>query len=211
MVNDSGQLYTIEGIAAAIIMLVTAHIVLNTTTLYTPADTHVTDMQLEQLGNDALAMMDTTDKPNASPFSYEYKKSPLEIYISESRNKDTSEKGFNTEFNEYVNYLYDPLNTKTMLDQRPIQWSANVYFRRTNGTIGSYFFDDSASLPKGKTITGKEHFVRVTRLVHIQGKPPNNLASSPPIIIPAADMRPDTGDPSNLDQVVLLEVLLWRD
>ena len=115
MVNNAAQLYTIEGISAAVIMLVTAYIVLNSTTLFTPADTHVTDMQLEQLGNDALAMMDTTDAitpvvqpvPPAPQFtSYEMKMSSFgEDYIL---NGDAPAiLGFNTDFNNYVNYLYD--------------------------------------------------------------------------------------------------------
>jgi hypothetical protein len=214
MVNNSGQLYTIEGITAAVIMLVTAYIVLNTTTLYTPADTHVTDMQLEQLGNDALAMMDTADRPTPSTFSYEYKKSPLETYINESRNKDNLTAipiliGFNTDFNNYINYLndFDPNATMVRTDRRPIQWSAKVYYRGKNG-IGNYSFDDSSSRWDGKAMTGKEHFVRVTRLVHIQGKPP----STPLVTIPS-DMHPISadGEPDKWDQVVLLEVLLWRD
>jgi len=61
MVNDSGQLYTMEGVAAGVIMLLTAYIVISTTSIYTPGDTHIPDMQLEQLGSDVLAMMDTPD------------------------------------------------------------------------------------------------------------------------------------------------------
>ncbi|MCC7566269.1 MAG: hypothetical protein KO206_08345, partial [Methanomicrobiaceae archaeon] len=62
MVNDAGQLYTMEGIAAAIIMILTAYIIVSTASIYTPGDTHITDMQLEQLGSDVLAMMDTPKK-----------------------------------------------------------------------------------------------------------------------------------------------------
>jgi|MTBAKMStandDraft_1061839.scaffolds.fasta_scaffold40589_2 hypothetical protein len=61
MVNDSGQLYTIEGIAAGVLMIVTAYLVVSTTTILTPQDVHIIDMQFQQLGNDALAMMDTSD------------------------------------------------------------------------------------------------------------------------------------------------------
>ena len=60
MVNsDRAQLYTIEGFAAALIMLITAFLVLNATSVYTAGDTHINDMQLEALGTDALKMMDT--------------------------------------------------------------------------------------------------------------------------------------------------------
>ncbi|MBP1928713.1 hypothetical protein J2741_001260 [Methanolinea mesophila] len=61
MVNDIGQLYTIEGVAAGILMIVTAYLVISSTTVITPQDVHIIDMQLEQLGNDALAIMDTPD------------------------------------------------------------------------------------------------------------------------------------------------------
>ena len=85
MVDEAGQLYTIEGIAAAVIMLVTVYIMLTTTTLYTPADTHVTDMQLQQLGTDALAMMDTANNINSSGTnSFEQQESDLERFVSEN-------------------------------------------------------------------------------------------------------------------------------
>ena len=61
MVNDAGQLYTMEGVAAGLIMLLTAYIVVSTTSVYTAGDTHIPDMQLEQLGSAVLAMMDTPD------------------------------------------------------------------------------------------------------------------------------------------------------
>ena len=35
MVNDAGQLYTMEGIAAGLIMLLAAYIVVSTTSIYT--------------------------------------------------------------------------------------------------------------------------------------------------------------------------------
>lgn len=66
MVNDSGQLYTIEGLAAGALMIVTAYLVMNATTVLTPGDIHVNDMQLAQLGNDVLKMMDTPDANNVN-------------------------------------------------------------------------------------------------------------------------------------------------
>ena len=62
MVNsEGGQLYTIEGIAAGLLMIMTAYLVVNATSVYTAGDTHISDMQLEQLGSDALKMMDTPE------------------------------------------------------------------------------------------------------------------------------------------------------
>ena len=50
--REDGQLYTIEGVAAALIMLMTAYLVVNATSVYTAGDTHINDMQLETLGSD---------------------------------------------------------------------------------------------------------------------------------------------------------------
>ena len=61
MVSEEGQLYTMEGVAAGIIMLLAAYIAVSTTGIYTTGDTHIPDMQLEQLGSDVLAMVDTRD------------------------------------------------------------------------------------------------------------------------------------------------------
>ncbi len=61
MVDNDGQIYTIEGVSAAILMVVTVYLVVTTTTVLTPQDVHIIDMQLQQLGSDALAMMDTPD------------------------------------------------------------------------------------------------------------------------------------------------------
>ena len=55
--DDGGQLYTIEGVAAALIMVITAYLVVNATSVYTAGDTHISDMQLETMGTDALTVM----------------------------------------------------------------------------------------------------------------------------------------------------------
>lgn len=57
--NESGQLYTIEGVAAAIMMVITAYLVISSASIFTPQEKHVAQMQLEQLGHDALVVMDT--------------------------------------------------------------------------------------------------------------------------------------------------------
>jgi len=200
MVDDYGQLYTIEGIAAAVIMLVTAYIMLNTTTLYTPADTHVIDMQLQQLGNDALSMMDTTDRviPSSQGANQSYVSylSPLEesVRYSDTRN-------FNNTLKIYANSLYG--NPNPVIDSRPLQWNSTIYYRTTGDSVGSYPFANSE-----RNLTGREHYVTVTRWVHLNETPSNNTPglSDPNVIIPIGPngMR-------NEDQVVLLEVLLWRD
>jgi hypothetical protein len=148
MVNDHAQLYTIEGITAGIIMLVTAYLVLSTTTIFTPGDVHITDMQLEQTGNDALAMIDTPanfnvseSRPNTTTLSYFIQQNHPEM--------------FGIMFNNSVNSRSKP---DSPADK--IQFNATVFYRNyTTETIGSYPFNQSAMM------TGRENSIRVTRLV----------------------------------------------
>jgi hypothetical protein len=151
--RTGGQLYTIEGFAAALIMIVTAWIVIGTTSVYTPGDTHISDMQLEQLGTDVLMAMDTPDA-SAVPL-----KSPLQTFVE---NKDgTGPALFNNMFLSYSNN-----KTGAMTDN--IQYMAWVTYRKVNETL-QYEFSKSRSLTPG------DHAVRVTRWVLVD----NTAASMP--------------------------------
>ncbi|HPD75766.1 MAG TPA: hypothetical protein P5217_04480 [Methanoregulaceae archaeon] len=194
--HAAGQLYTIEGIAAALIMIVTVWIVLGTTTMYTPGDTHISDMQLEQLGTDVLAMMDT---PN-STLENRNNTSNLQQMIKNNYSAFSNPPGdyrkgpelFNTMFLSYANSM-----TNGRADH--IQYSATVYYRNATTPTGSYEFSKTHDISPG------DHAVRVTRWVLI-----DNTITGPtdyPSVIPA---------PANnniLDrrwQEVLVEVLIWR-
>ena len=109
MVNSEGQLFTIEGIAAALIMLMTVYIVVNTTSVYTPGDTHINDMQLEVIGSDALKMMNIPENGSVG-------KSPLESIVE---NNDGA--AFYTTFN-------NTLNNRTGTKSDTIQFMANVSY-----------------------------------------------------------------------------------
>ena len=119
MVNSEGQLFTIEGIAAALIMLVTVYIVVNTTSVYTPGDTHINDMQLEVIGTDALKMMNTA--PNGT-----FGKSPLEIAVQ------------NNDGDAFYRFFNSTLNSRTWDRSDTIQFMANVSYVKDNaGNINS--------------------------------------------------------------------------
>jgi len=193
--HAAGQLYTIEGIAAALIMLVTAWIVLGTTTMYTPGDTHISDMQLEQLGSDVLAMMDT---PNTS-LENRAQTSDLQKFIKNNYSAVSSPPGdyhkgpelFNTMFLSYANGL-----TNGRADH--LQYAATVYYRNATTPTGSYEFS------RTRNITPGDHAVRVTRWVLID----NTITSGP------TDYKSLTpAGTAILDrrwQEVLVEVLIWR-
>lgn len=153
MVNDMGQLYTIEGIAAGLIMLLTAFIVVNSTSVYTPGDTHISDMQLEVLGSDALKMMNTA--PNST-----IGKSPLQTIV------ETDDTGtFGTMFLAIV-------NNRAAGDTDDIHYSANVTYVDHNGAI--------SSIPLGATdrLYGGEHVVRVSDWVIVEKQFPDCSSQS---------------------------------
>jgi hypothetical protein len=182
MVNNEGQLYTIEGIAAGIMMVVTAYIILSSTYILTPGDTHINDMQLEQLGNDVLKMMDTRDAYDSNALNiYDAKQSLLESYISSFNpnlitiDPDDPTPGFIQYFKQYS-------------DDPRLQLSANVYYRSGEEVKSKQFLPSPSD--------NREHFVTVTRWVYIDP--------------PADAWLDDPGDDPG-PKTVLLEVSLWRD
>ena len=142
MVNDAGQLYTMEGIAAGLIMILTAYIVVSTTSIYTTGDTHIPDMQLEQLGSDVLAMMDTPDSNGG------------ENQLVEFVHNNSS-----TEFAEtFLRYC----NAKTDGTRDNLHMSASVTYREN-----SEIKERPLVAPDEETWTGRESAVRVTRWVQL--------------------------------------------
>jgi len=148
--NESAQLYTIEGFAAALIMVITAFLVLNATSVYTAGDTHINDMQLEALGTDALKMMDT---PVSSA-----EISPLVEIITYTTPVGTLNATFNTMFMNYTNVTgAGPIHD--------IQYSASYSCRdSTTNNVTSY------PLSYSRNLTGGEHSVKATKWV-IVNKP----------------------------------------
>lgn len=150
MVNDGGQLYTMEGVAAGLIMLLTAYIVISTTSVYTAGDTHIPDMQLEQLGSDVLAMMDTPDRDG--------EESQLVGFV----NKDKSDE-FNSTFLGYCNMMTG--------DTDNLHMSANVTYRDANANV----IKEHQLVKPDDTWTGRESAVRVTRWVQLDSEPSRSL------------------------------------
>ena len=148
MVNDAGQLYTMEGIAAGLIMLLAAYIVVSTTSIHTTGDTHIPDMQLEQLGSDVLAMMDTPDSVDGE--------SQLVKYINNANVADFR-KEFKDTFLTYCNATTDSSGDN-------LHMSAIITYR-SGEAINKY------ELVSDETWTGRENAVRVTRWVHLDKNP----------------------------------------
>ena len=186
MVNYDGQLYTIEGVAAGLIMLLTAFIVVGTTSVYTPGDTHIADMQLEQMGSDALHMMNTPNTCCAenSPTCPGNQYGKI-ICDENSTLKSTIINNDKAIFGEtFLSFC----NTTAGGTTDNLQYSADIYYRTPSNSVNRLHFAESRNL------TGGEHAVRVTEWVHL-----TTWLTRP------ADAGIDR------DRAVLVEVLVWRD
>ena len=181
MVNGDAQLYTIEGIAASLIILLTAYIVLNSTSIYTPGDSHINDMQLEVIGSDALSMMNMPVNGSAGT-------SALQAVIE---NNDSA--GFNTIFSNI-------LNNRTGATPDTIQFLANVTYvvpaGPNTGNVNTYRLNAS------RLLYGGEHAVRVSQWVIVDTYSPA-LGHD---IFPECVFAQCRGK-----HAALVEVLLWRD
>ncbi len=137
MVDSGGQLYTIEGISAGLIMLMTAYIVVNSTSIYTPGDTHISDMQLEVIGSDTLTMMNTA--PNNSVGS------PLRTFVGQGDGPAFTTASLNI------------VNNRTGGLPDAIQFTANVSYVRPDDSINSTLFAHSSrSLTGGGTCSPRD-------------------------------------------------------
>ncbi|MGC9436154.1 MAG: DUF7288 family protein [Methanomicrobiales archaeon] len=145
--NDRGQLYTMEGLAAALIVLVTAWLVLDAPAVYAPGDAHISEMQLAELGTDALAVLDTPASASG--------KSELQRWV---------EGGDGQAFAENFSAL---TANRTGSPDR-IGFNATLWYRDGEGV---------ASLPFATrgVWTGHEEAVRVSRWVHVTDPQPRIL------------------------------------
>jgi hypothetical protein len=137
-------------------MLVTAYLVVSTTTVLTPQDVHIIDMQLQQLGNDALAMMDTPDEfgiTNARQYS-----ELTEVIINNEPDV------FKERFQNYIN------NTTNV--------AGTGYDRlRYNATISYWNVTNQMNTtPFGGDIYYRENAVKVSRWVYL---PPFDVTGYP--------------------------------
>jgi hypothetical protein len=181
MVNDRAQLYTIEAVAAGLIMILAAYFAVSSTSVYTPGDAHISDMQLEVIGTDALRMMDTP--PNVT-----VRKSPLQQMI-EGYDAGTPGDPYGIAFGEMFNRTINNRTSTSKYDR--VHFNASYVWRSESPPIAEY--TGVTYINSSRFLTGGEHPVRVTKWVIVETKPPTNFQST-------------TGQ-----RAVLVEVLLWRD
>ena len=194
MVKDEAQMYTIEGFAAVLIMLVTAYLILGTAQVYTPADSHITEMQLEQLGNDALIMMDTPLNQSGAVSS----QSNLSYFL-EDPNNALIKSDFADEFMRYMQMRTGASQDAHLADE--IRFNATIYYYFIgvgNNEVRTINFADSSNydLEYESDPIARETAVRVSRWATIYINSLND-----------EDYNHDLSDGYH---TVLLEVLIWR-
>jgi len=154
MVDDTAQLYTIEGVAAGFLMILTAYFIISSSTVITPQETHIADLQLEQLGSDALRVMDTRTE-NGTP-GY------LALCLS---NYDP------ISFSDNITRL---INTKTDSGTDRLHYNTTIFYR-DGAAIGNATF--------GGDIYYRENAVKVSRLVTVDHFPPGAGIPSPKQVV----------------------------
>ena len=131
-------------------MIATAYLVVNATSVYTAGDTHISDMQLEALGTDALKVMDipvSKDEP--------------------SMMQEIIKNGNHLAFGSNFSYL---INNKTGQNSDHIQYTASYSYRNTTDNSVS-----SALINSSRNLSGGEHAVRATKWVVVKKELPDDL------------------------------------
>ena len=196
MVNTQAQLYTMEGIAAGVVMILTAYLVLGSTSVYTPGDTHITDMQLEQVGADILKIMD-------APTTFNATENPAAISELEQIVATNDGARFDNVFwRQYL--MLENAHIAAQKSKRegsaPFT-NATVYYHSSDGTVKGYQLSTGIV-----SYSGSEPGVRVTRFVKVPAK---NVAGYGGCICgPNCACMPD--DVREGPQVMLVEVFLWK-
>lgn len=150
MVGDEAQIFTIEGLAAGFLILFTTYLAVSTTTVLTPGDTHIADLQLTQMGNDALTIMDTPAAAGG---------------LSELQ--DTIMNDDKVSFHNTLDYYLNTLPGTTNKDR--VKFSAKYYYRNDDAisTVLEYPFDDTDTYYHENSVT-------VTRWVSLLDTPVSN-------------------------------------
>ncbi len=137
--DERGQMFTLESIVAAMLLLVVAYFLFRSTLLIAPQSTQVVDVQLSQYAKDTLNVLD-----NPSPLPYT--KDSLE-YVLEHLNS--------SDFNQVV---FPLVNSTRECLPRDVAFSYQVvYYNYTSGKLEE--IDITKSTPTSSTVTASRCIV----------------------------------------------------
>jgi hypothetical protein len=162
--------------------------------VYTPGDTHITDMQLEQVGADVLKIMDAPSTFNAT-------ENPVAMSELEQIVATNDGERFNRVF--WEKYLM--LKDAHIAAQTTIEYGSathirtDVYYHSIDGSVKGYSLSSS-----DLSYSGNEPGVRVSRFIKV---PANNMTAYMCQWSPCPTMPADVRDGP---QVMLVEVFMWK-
>ena len=132
-VDDRGQMFTLESIVAAMLLLIVAYFLFRSTLLIAPQSTQVVDVQLSQYAKDTLNLL---DNPNPPP----YTRDSLE-YVLEHLNS--------SDFEQVVSPLLN--STRKCLPEDVAFSYQVVYYNYTSGRLEE--IDLTKNTPTSSTVT----------------------------------------------------------
>jgi len=186
--RDDAALYTMEGIAGGLIMLLTIYLVLGTTMVFTTGDSHISDMRFKQEASDILRVIDT---PKDLTGSLQPNQSDLERIVSTT----DIPREFSNSFRAHLSNSSVAAKT-TLISGNAIQIDVNVSYVTSTGLVIGYNLTPR-SYPPG--LLNQVPGVMVTHWVYYNGgtggtsKPPNTPSSM-----------------QSGPQPLLVEVYLWK-
>jgi hypothetical protein len=143
----------------------TAYLVVSATSVYTAGDTHISDMQLEQLGTDALKVMDAPASRGENSLLQD---------IIEKTPVGTTNTTFGLVFSDLTNS-----HTTSVKDH--IQYTASYSYRNLTDPTNSV---SSAFLYASRNLSAGEHAVRVTKWVIVNKKlPPSSPLADRAVLV----------------------------
>ena len=126
--RECGQLFAVEGLIAALIMITAAYLAFGAVIPQSNADMHVSELQLKQMGDDMLYIMDLPDGNAGAGYleSVIYNTSPNR---GSSANAAARE-GFNATFTNYLRK-----STGAAVNQDTLRYSAAIYCVDDSGEV----------------------------------------------------------------------------
>ena len=125
---ECGQLFAMEGLIAAAIMITAAYLALGTVILPANADMHISEMQLKQIGDDLLHMMDVPDGNGGTGYleSVVYNASPNRGPAANAAARE----GFNATLMDYLRK-----STGATINADTLRYSAAIYCVDDSGEV----------------------------------------------------------------------------
>jgi hypothetical protein len=164
MVNKKAQTFTLEGIAASLLLLITTYAVFQSSVIISPSWGELESVQLKQIGYDVLRVIDVDDPTSNISLRGMLTKINLTTDCDAERSVCSVNDDFATNFSTIMNSL-------------GIEFRIEVLWLNENNTVNTTVLNSTSLTTFSKNPTSKA--VSVDRIVLIDPNPDNPFCSSP--------------------------------